>query len=179
MKAVLVLGGASSGKSMYAQRLAKQLAGDGTLYYLATMAPYDGEDHARIEKHRQERAGWGFATLELPADVGKAAEQVRDSTVLLDSLTSLLTNSMFLPDGSVLEAEESVMVGIMALLKTARNVVMVSDDLFSDGIVYEEGTETFRRQLGHIHQRVAALCGEVVRLEYGVRTVWKGEEIAR
>ena len=68
----LILGGSSSGKSMYAQRLARSLAGTRPLYYLATMEPRDAEDHARVAKHRRERAGWGFETLEIPLEVGSA-----------------------------------------------------------------------------------------------------------
>ena len=60
----LFIGGGKSGKSTAAQRLAASLAGGGPLYYWATMTPHDGEDEARIQRHRDDRAGMGFTTVE-------------------------------------------------------------------------------------------------------------------
>ena len=61
----LVIGGAKSGKSMFAQNLAKSLENkSGKLYYIATMKPYDLEDLKRIENHLNERVGYGFNTIE-------------------------------------------------------------------------------------------------------------------
>ena len=56
-------GGSKSGKSMLGQRLARDMAAGGPLYYIATMIPRDEEDQARIRRHLQERAGWGFTTV--------------------------------------------------------------------------------------------------------------------
>ena len=56
----LFIGGGKSGKSTAAQRLAASLAGGGPLYYWATMTPHDGEDEARIQRHRDDRAGMEF-----------------------------------------------------------------------------------------------------------------------
>jgi hypothetical protein len=62
---ILISGGCKNGKSYYAQQLAVRQAEDGApLYYIATMDPADEEDHARILRHRREREGWGFTTLE-------------------------------------------------------------------------------------------------------------------
>ncbi len=68
---VLISGGAKNGKSYYAQNLAKAMAsGKGCpLYYIATMIPRDEEDEARIRRHRAERAGWGFQTVERGRDL--------------------------------------------------------------------------------------------------------------
>lgn len=68
---VLISGGAKNGKSYYAQQLAKAMASEEgcPLYYVATMIPHDEEDEARILRHREERAGWGFATVERGRDL--------------------------------------------------------------------------------------------------------------
>ncbi len=174
---ILVLGGGSSGKSMYAQRLAKKLAGNGPLFYLATMSPYDEEDRARIRKHLREREGWGFRTLEIPIRLEEALPVISGGTVLLDSVTSLLTNSMFLPDGEGRSSENRTAERIRQVADAAAHAVIVSDDLFSDGITYDEWTEDFRRQLGHIHQRTAAFCGSVMKLQNGIPTAWKGKDL--
>ena len=96
---LLVVGGAKSGKSMLAQCLCRALAGEGgRMVYLATLDPCDGEDRQRIARHRRDRDGWGFETLEEPYDLEKAAAALRgDEVVLLDSLTALLGNRMFGP----------------------------------------------------------------------------------
>ena len=95
----LIVGGSKSGKSSLAQQLAVELAGDGKLYYLATMVPRDGEDLARIARHLEDRAGMGFETVEqgknLPGCLSRAD---RSGTFLLDSVTALLTNEFFPPE---------------------------------------------------------------------------------
>lgn len=67
---LLISGGAKNGKFMYAQHAAKHMAGNGPLYYIATMEPCDEEDLARILRHRREREGWGFETLEWSRKIG-------------------------------------------------------------------------------------------------------------
>lgn len=63
---ILISGGAKNGKSMYAQKIAKAMSVeyDVPLYYVATMEPTDEEDENRIKRHVQDRAGWGFTTIE-------------------------------------------------------------------------------------------------------------------
>ena len=71
----LVVGGAKSGKSMFAQDLAKSLESkNGKLHYVATMNPYDLEDLKRIENHLNERKGYGFNTIEEPVNMINVAE---------------------------------------------------------------------------------------------------------
>ena len=107
---ILISGGAKNGKSYYAQKLAKQMAENGAdcgkiqtvpLYYIATMIPYDEEDHARIRRHIAERAGWGFETLECGKNLRRllqnddattrqrsdAAVQYQDSTMTQETET--------------------------------------------------------------------------------------------
>ena len=171
-KCALVLGGSSSGKSMYAQRLARDLERDRRHYYLATMEPCDGEDRARIARHRRDRAGWGFETLEIPLDVGGAPAE--GGVVLLDSVTALVTNALFSPHGpGQAEAEAFLIRGLERLIDRAEWVVAVSDHVFSDGISYDLYTENYRRLLGHLHQWLAERAVQVTRLEAGIPIHWK------
>ena len=66
---ILLSGGAKNGKSDLAQELALRLADGGAHYYLATMIPCDGEDNRRIARHRENRAGMGFETVERGRDL--------------------------------------------------------------------------------------------------------------
>ena len=88
---ILILGGSKSGKSMLAQRLAKGLAAGNKLYYWATMEPMDGEDDARVARHRRERDGWGFETVERGRNLPAALPLIVSAgTVLFDSITAAL-----------------------------------------------------------------------------------------
>ena len=93
---IFISGGCKNGKSYYAQQLAKRQAEGGRpLYYLVTMEPVDEEDRARILRHRREREGWGFTTLERSRGIGGLDADFSGS-FLLDSVTALLSNEMFL-----------------------------------------------------------------------------------
>ena len=105
---LLVLGGARSGKSAYAQRLAQELGGDHVLF-VATAEAWDEDMTQRIARHRQERpATW--RTLETPRQVGPAiALHLYDTAVVLvDCLTLLVSNTLLhcgaSPDSAAAEA---------------------------------------------------------------------------
>ena len=91
---ILILGGARSGKSTFAEQRAKELGGDSVLY-VATSETKDEEMQQRVAKHRAERShGWG--TLESPRNVARAIRQERSDArvVLLDCITFLVANHL-------------------------------------------------------------------------------------
>lgn len=93
-KLILILGGARSGKSSYAEQRAKELGGESVLY-VATSEIKDDEMQQRVAKHRAERLpAWG--TLESPRNVAQALRQERSSArvVLLDCMTFLVANHL-------------------------------------------------------------------------------------
>ena len=88
-----ISGGCKNGKSFYAQRVAK--AGGSPLYYIATMIPHDDEDLARIRRHREERAGWGFETLECGRSILSCLDAADSrGSFLLDSVTALFSDAI-------------------------------------------------------------------------------------
>ena len=107
---VFLSGGCKNGKSTLAEQIAVHLSRPEHLYYLATMIPHDEEDRLRIARHVQSRAGLGFQTVECGLGLAKALEKADPAgSYLLDSVTALLSNEMFRPDGSVdLSAPERV-----------------------------------------------------------------------
>ncbi len=111
----LVIGGAKSGKSMYAQNLSKELENkDSNLYYVATMSPYDEDDLKRIENHLKEREGYGFQTIEVQRNIDNIINKIeKNDTLLIDSLTSLVTNEMFVLN----EFNENIQNNIIMSLK--------------------------------------------------------------
>ena len=195
---VFVSGGAKNGKSMFAQKTARDMAEEKglPLYYIATMIPRDHEDRERIARHRREREGWGFETIEcgeglaglLDGFVGatetgdeagsphrdEAAGMAPQGVFLLDSVTALLSNEMFREDGSVdHEAPERVAEDCVAFAKATKNTVFVSDYIYGDGIGYDKLSEEYRHGLAMIDRRLAQVCERVVEVSAGIVEDWK------
>lgn len=169
-----ISGGCKNGKSMLAQHLAKKLAGDAPLYYVATMIPHDAEDEARIARHLREREGWGFRTLEQGTDLcGCLTRADTEGTFMLDSITALVSNEMFAPDGFHADAGEKVAGELRRFIQNVKNAVLVSDFIFSDAERYDEWTESYRRALAMV-DRTALLCDGVIEVCAGSYTVHKG-----
>ena len=181
-----ISGGAKNGKSTFAQKRAKELAeaGGTPLYYVATMIARDSEDDQRVARHRRERAGWGFTTLEVPTDIlrvrdlaeAAAGGEAPGGTFLLDSVTALLQNEMFREDGTIdTAAGERTARDLEELVSGPGNWVMVSDYLFADPGPFGEYTEIYRKSLAEIDRRMARVCGRVWELSAGIATLHKGE----
>ena len=179
---VLISGGCKNGKSYFAQTLARlaqtlarQLRPDngspngGVLYYLATMIPADDEDMRRIERHRREREGWGFETIEISRNILAATSNCQwNGTFLLDSVTALLANEMFEKDGSFLpNAALKVAGDLMVLAERAGHIVFVADDISSDACFYDAVTEEYRKGLAFIGRKLAGVCDFVLEVSAG------------
>ena len=192
---VLVVGGAKSGKSMFAQNLSKslneslknpisgQLDGEierevGKLYYVATINPYDLEDLKRIENHLREREGYGFNTIEETLNMSKVSSLIKEEdTVLIDSITSLVTNYMFRGKEFYKDVSDDILSGILEIINNSKNVVIVSDYLFSDSIQYDCYTENFRKEIGVVNRKLAKIADTVVECSYGNIIYHKGKVI--
>ena len=168
-----ISGGCKNGKSYYAQRIAK--ASGSPLYYIATMIPHDAEDDARILRHQNERAGWGFETLECGCNILSCLDHADpNGSFLLDSVTALLSNEMFAPDGFHPGAAEKVAKDLTEFVRRAPGTVLVSDSIYSDAAVYDEWTETYRRGLAFIDRALANACDRVIEVVNGQIICYKG-----
>lgn len=169
-----ISGGCKNGKSYFAQRLAK--ASGTPLYYIATMIPHDAEDDARILRHRDERDGWGFETIECGADILSCLDTADpNGSFLLDSVTALLSNEMFAADGIHPEAASKIANELSEFVRRAPNTVLVSDFIYSDAAQYDEWTETYRRGLAQIDRTLARECDTVIEVVNGQIICYKGE----
>lgn len=168
-----ISGGCKNGKSFYAQRIAK--AGGQPLYYIATMIPHDSEDDARILRHRREREGWGFETLECGTDILSCLERANpEGSFLLDSVTALLSNEMFTPGGMNPDAPGKIAGELVEFTRRAQKTVLVSDYIYSDANLYDEWTEAYRRGLARIDRALASACDNVLEIVHGQVIVHKG-----
>ena len=150
----LVLGGARSGKTRHALRLA-EAAGPARLY-VATAEAGDAEMADRIARHRAER-GRGWRTLEAPLDLAPAVAAAGVDAVLVDCLTLWLANLM--AAGRDPEAETAALLA--ALAAAPAPVLLVSNEV-GLGLVPETPLgRRFRDAQGLLNQRVAAAVGRV------------------
>lgn len=171
--ATFISGGCKNGKSYFAQRVAK--AYGAPLYYVATMIPHDDEDDARILRHRADRAGWGFETLECGRDVLACLDHAdARGSFLIDSATALLSNEMFAPDGFHAGAPDKVAAALVEFVRRAPNTVVVSDYIYSDAAVYDEWTLAYRRGLARVDRALAQACDCVCEAVAGQIIVYKG-----
>ena len=173
---VLVTGGAASGKSAFAERLACSL--DSRRCYLATMADVGAEARARIARHRTQREGLGFVTLERPSGTLLPATGVPGGgVVLLEDVGNLVSNALFLPDGSTSDAGEVLLrleTEVMGLTDRFDHMVVVGNEVGCEGPSPYETTRTWVRLMGSLACRLAARCDTVVEVACGVPHVLKG-----
>ena len=167
----LVIGGAASGKSAWAETHA--LSQPGPHIYLATMRPFGTEARARIEKHRAMRAGKGFDTLECAVDLA-SARIPSGANVLLEDLSNLLANELFDPEGGGTGAVER---GLDMLLSRCGALTIVSNEVFSGGAAYAGETLWFLRQLALLNRALAKKADLVAEIVCGLPNVLKGEEL--
>lgn len=175
MTTIYLTGGAKNGKSSLGQELACILSRrDGlSLYYVATMIPHDDEDLSRIARHREDRAGLGFTTLEQGRDLAPLAE--RSGFYMVDSVTALLANMMFSPQGFDAEAPEKAAADLLAFLDHAGGAVLISDYIGGDGCDYDDWSRQYMAGLAYLDRTLAARCDVVAELCAGIPMVYKGK----
>lgn len=167
----LVVGGAASGKSAYAERLVLQTALP--RYYLATMQVWDAECAARVEKHRRMRAEKQFETLECPLHLGTVHLPAR-GTALLEDLGNLTANELYDPAGAGKAAASAILDGLDKLAAQCEHLVVVSNEVFSGGANYAGDTDRYLKALAQVNNALAARADAVVRVVCGIPVYYKG-----
>ncbi|MBQ9347209.1 MAG: bifunctional adenosylcobinamide kinase/adenosylcobinamide-phosphate guanylyltransferase [Oscillibacter sp.] len=209
---ILVSGSADSGKSAFAERLVCQLTPDVesgprpsgenrprpdfNRLYIAAMEPYGPEAAARIARHRVQREGLGFRTVERYTDL--AGLTVPDScTALVEDLGNLCANELFrrdtfqtggdtfqtggeaeaasltasavcLTEGAVRRAEGAVMEGVSHLRASCQHLVLVTNEVFLGGTGYAGDTDAWLRLLSRVNRRTAAISEAVCEIACGI-----------
>ena len=176
---IVVMGGSGSGKSAYAEQLVMEQP-ERNRYYLATMRIYDAEGEKKVARHRRMRAEKGFATIECPTDIAKNLPKEK-GTVLLECMSNLVANELFsdgIPvDGAKRKAVVEKVVSEVALLKQhATELIVVTNNVFEDGIRYDEGTMEYLKALGEINTGISAMAEEVIEVVVGIPIQVKAEQ---
>ena len=168
---MLVLGGARSGKSTYAQRLAEHWWRKPL--YLATAETLDAEMVARVDLHKQKR-GTRWACVEEPLDVAGVILRPtppRDG-ILLDCVTLWLTNVLLKEGEQAVQARKESL--IQALRNTAGDVILVSNEVGMGVVPDSELGRQFRDLQGWMNQDLAAVADTVVFIIAGLPLILKG-----
>jgi len=174
MRMTLIVGGAASGKSAYAEALILRSDAPRRIY-LATMEPYGAETAERIARHRALRRGKGFETMERFTGL-ESVEVPPDSAVLLEDVGNLCANELFSPHGAGEDAAEAILRGAARLRERCRELVVVSNEVFTGGN-HAGDTLRYLSVLACVNRRLAATADAVAEVNCGLPTYCKGEEI--
>lgn len=157
MEIQLILGPNNSGKSLYAENLVVQNT-DCPLIYLATMVPQTHENFARIEKHRIQRLGKGFTTIEMPWNIDKI-DIPANSVVLLEDASNLLANGIFQYHANA----QQCFAQIVNFAKHCRKLIIVSIAGLTAGD-YDAETNHYIHQLNLLNEELEKISTDCVKL---------------
>ena len=167
----LILGGARSGKSRLAEKLAAESGCAVT--YIATSQPLDGEMNERVRHHRERRPEH-WALIEEPVELARVLrDNARaDACLLVDCLTLWLTNLLMLEDPQRLSTERDALLECLAELPG--EIVFVSNETGMGVVPLGELTRRYVDEAGWLHQALAERCQRVVLTVAGLPLTLKG-----
>ena len=169
----VVTGGSGSGKSAYAEQCILDFQGENRIY-IATMYPFDEESHRRIARHRAMRAEKKFTTMERYTDLEHLTIPA-GADVLLECMSNLVANEIYQEGGAGENTVAAVLSGIRHLLEQAGNLVIVTNEIFSEAADYQGETELYQEYLGQINQKIAEIADQVVEVVYGIPVYHKNK----
>jgi len=170
----LVLGGARSGKSHYAEQQATKSGKE--VIYIATAEAGDAEMTDRIKQHQQDRPQQ-WQTVEEPIQLAKIIEQYdqQDTCLLVDCLTLWLSNILFDKVGelqqNVFDTETKALFAVLS--KFSGQLILVTNEVGLGVIAMDKMTRRFVDEAGRLHQQIAGLSDRVVLITAGLPQVLK------
>lgn len=167
----LILGGARSGKSQFAEQRA--LASAKTCRYIATAQAGDAEMAARIALHREQRSGFELTIEEPLALANVLAENMDESRCLLvDCLTLWLTNLLLADDPASFARERARLLDV--LMHTRGRVIFVSNEVGQGVVPMDALSRHFVDESGRLHQALAQIADNVFFITAGLAQTLKG-----
>jgi len=163
----LILGGARSGKSRYAEQQAAEMADhlNQNVTYIATAQAFDSEMRSRIEKHQSDRPQY-WKTLEVPLELSTALEDdsLKQSVVLVDCLTLWMMNLM--EDADALPQRVDEFIDTLSTLTMP--VYIVSNEISMGVVPMGEMSRQYVDELGRLHQKIASVATSVTLMVAGI-----------
>lgn len=155
---MLVVGGSASGKSEFSENLAKSLGRN--IYYIATMIPFGKAAEERIARHKALRKGKGFKVIERYRDIDKINV---NGTVIIECMSNLLANEMF---GEAPKYGDYIIDCIDSI--KCDNIIVVSNNIFEDGIDYDIVTKKYIEQMAYINAELTKRADKVYEVVCGI-----------
>ena len=175
---MVLTGGAATGKSAHAERLLCERVPKGERVYVATMQPFGEVAKRRIQRHHALRASRGFQTYERYTDLEGLDLPRSYGGILLECMSNLVANECFSPDGVGFDrAEEAILNGISHLEKQCELLVVVTNEIFSDGEQYTAETERYIEIISRINRRLADEADYFAESVCGIILPLKGENL--
>jgi adenosylcobinamide kinase/adenosylcobinamide-phosphate guanylyltransferase len=168
----LVLGGARSGKSRYAQQLAEQ---SGRVVFVATAKISDDEMRAKIERHRADRPK-EWLTVEEPLELPQvlSSYELSCDMIVVDCLTLYAANLLEAEDENQSAIDRRIAALCEALQRTQCAVVLVSNEVGSGIVPTHPLGRRYRDLLGELNQKIATLADDAVLMIAGLPLALKG-----
>lgn len=177
---VLVIGGSGSGKSAFAEGYTQSLSESMTKYYIATMKVFDNEGQKKVLRHQMLRSGKGFLTIEQQTDLEQAIQKMKEEkrVVLLECMSNLVANEMFSEIEPVQEeiVTERIVKAVRLLNANTEHLIIVSNNVFEDGKIYDDTTMSYIRAMGKINEKMAEIADEAVEVVVGIPLFLKKAE---
>ena len=168
----LVLGGARSGKSQYAQALASRRR---KVTYIATAQPRDTEMRRKIARHRRQRPSH-WKTAEVSRNLGKTIQEEgpKADVLIIDCLTTYLANAANTRKGGATRLPALAEEACEVIRTTKASVIVISNEVGSGVVPGYRSGRVYRDLLGQMNQQLAAIADRVVLMVAGVPLTVKG-----
>lgn len=168
---VIITGGSGSGKSAFAEKMMDAVTGEQKVY-IATMFPFGEETQKKIERHRQMRKDKHFDTLECFYGLKQVKLQER-VPVLLECMSNLVANELYMEEGAGKDTVAQIMQGVAHIEEQTDFFCIISNEVFADGIAYDESTKEYMQMLGTINQQLVKRADICIEIVYGIPLVKK------
>lgn len=187
---IFILGGARSGKSIFAEELAKNLSLSKDLkfkkvVYIATYNGNDTEMLERIKKHKNKRPKeWETLEIEKISDISLSIRKIENSIIIVECLTIIVSNLLFESHEKITEeTEESAINKVLNLIKSIKksnNIVIVVSNEVGQGIVPENKlARSYRDILGRANQLMAKNADKFYVMFAGIPVEIKNKKIKK
>lgn len=172
----LILGGARSGKSTLAERLATESSEEVTYIATAALTQNDVEMKQRIRAHRDRRPET-WQLIEEPLNLAEALRLncATGRFVIVDCLTLWLSNILLLEDGRYFKQQTTALLSVLPELQG--NLILVSNEVGLGIVPLGEMSRRFQDESGWLHQQVARVCDRVILTVAGLPLTLKGDAI--
>ena len=174
---IFISGASRSGKSEFAEDICGRLCGvNGRKIYLATAQVYDDDMRRRVERHKFMRRDKNFVTIEKTHNLHEILDLIDlNDNILLECLPNWAANELFIDDSlkDLDYIKAKIFNAVIDLNLKAKNLIIVSDDIFADGKIYDEMTESYIKLLAELHAMIAARADKAIECASGLAYYFK------